>query len=99
TRRGGGPRVANSHVETVKIVGLRRRIAQRMAESKRRAAHFSYVEEVDVTAIEELRAALNAREGTGRPRLTLLPFLMLALVRAVGEFPQMNALYDDENEV
>jgi 2-oxoisovalerate dehydrogenase E2 component (dihydrolipoyl transacylase) len=102
-RGDGGPRgivrTANPAVETIKVVGLRRRVAQRMAESKRRAAHFSYVEEVDVTALEELRAALNAREGEARPRLTLLPFLMLALVRAVAEFPQMNALYDDENEV
>jgi len=100
---GGGPRIAgrtaNAAVETVKVIGLRRRIAQKMAESKRRVAHFSYVEEIDVTALEELRAALNAREGQGRPRLTPMPFLMLALVRAVAEFPQMNALYDDENEV
>jgi len=100
---GAGPRIAgrtaNAAVETVKVIGLRRRIAQKMAESKRRVAHFSYVEEIDVTALEELRAALNAREGQGRPRLTPMPFLMLALVRAVAEFPQMNALYDDENEV
>ena len=63
-----GGRVANTEVETVKIIGLRRRIAQKMAESKRRVAHFSYVEEVDVTALEELRATLNAREPrrTGR---------------------------------
>jgi len=91
----GGGRVARTGVETVKVIGLRRRIAQKMAESKRRAAHFSYVEEVDVTALEELRARLNA-ETQDRPRLTLMPFLMQALVRAVADFPEMNALYDDE---
>jgi 2-oxoisovalerate dehydrogenase E2 component (dihydrolipoyl transacylase) len=93
----GGGRVARTEVETVKVIGLRRRIAQKMAESKRRAAHFSYVEEVDVTALEELRAKLNA-ENQDRPRLTLMPFLMQALVRAVADFPEMNALYDDEAE-
>jgi 2-oxoisovalerate dehydrogenase E2 component (dihydrolipoyl transacylase) len=93
-----GGRVARTEVETVKVIGLRRRIAQKMAESKRRAAHFSYVEEVDVTALEELRTKLNA-ENQERPRLTLIPFLMQALVKAVADFPQMNALYDDEAEV
>jgi 2-oxoisovalerate dehydrogenase E2 component (dihydrolipoyl transacylase) len=91
-------RVANTEVETVKIIGLRRRIAQKMAESKRRVAHFSYVEEVDVTALEALRATLNAENRSDRPRLTLMPFLMKALVKAVADFPEMNALYDDEAE-
>ena len=91
-------RVAKTDVETVKIIGLRRRIAQKMAESKRRIAHFSYVEEVDVTALEELRATLNGENRPDRPRLTLMPFLMQALVRAVADFPEMNALYDDEAE-
>jgi 2-oxoisovalerate dehydrogenase E2 component (dihydrolipoyl transacylase) len=91
-------RVANTHVETVKVVGLRRRIAQKMAESKRRVAHFSYVEEVDVTKLEELRATLNAEKRGDRPRLTLMPFLMQALVKAIADFPEMNALYDDEAE-
>jgi 2-oxoisovalerate dehydrogenase E2 component (dihydrolipoyl transacylase) len=91
-------RVANTDVETVKIIGLRRRIAQKMAESKRRVAHFSYVEEVDVTALEALRATLNAENRPDHPRLTLMPFLMQALVKAVADFPEMNALYDDEAE-
>ena len=78
---------------------MRRRIAENMAESARRVAHFSYVEEVDVTALEELRAALNARATEERPKLTLLPFLMLGIVKAVAEFPQINAHYDDENDV
>jgi 2-oxoisovalerate dehydrogenase E2 component (dihydrolipoyl transacylase) len=101
--RGGSPqvatgraRVANTEIQTVKVIGLRRRIAQKMAESKRRAAHFSYVEEVDVTALEALRATLNGENRPDRPRLTLMPFLMQALVKAVADFPEMNALYDDE---
>jgi len=89
-------RVANTHVEIVKVIGLRRRIAQKMAESKRRIAHFSYVEEVDVTALEELRAILNAEKRQDRPRLTLMPFLMQALVKALADFPELNALYDDD---
>ena len=93
----GGGRVARSEVETVKVIGLRRRIAQKMAEAKRRAAHFAYVEEVDVTALEDLRAKLNG-ENPERPRLTLMPFLIQALVKAVHDFPEMNALYDDEAE-
>ncbi|TWT09955.1 dihydrolipoamide acetyltransferase family protein [Reyranella sp. CPCC 100927] len=96
---GPAARTANTAVETIKVVGLRRRIAQRMAEAKRRAAHFAYVEEVDATALEDLRAALNAEAQPDRPRLTLLPFLMQAVVKAVVEFPQMNALYDDEADV
>ena len=80
-------RAPNEAVETIKVVGMRRRIAENMAESARRVAHFSYVEEVDVTALEELRAALNARATEARPKLTLLPFLMLGIVKAVAEFP------------
>ncbi len=91
-------RSANTEVTTVKVIGLRRRIAQKMAEAKRRVAHFSYVEEIDVTALEELRASLNAEHRLDRPRLTLMPFLMQALVKAVADFPEMNALYDDEAE-
>ncbi len=89
----------NMAVETIKVVGLRRRIAQNMAESSRRVAHFSYVEEVDVTSLEELRASLNARATEERPKLTMLPFLMLAIVKAVADFPQVNAHYDDDNEI
>jgi 2-oxoisovalerate dehydrogenase E2 component (dihydrolipoyl transacylase) len=92
-------RQANTAVEEIRVLGLRRRIAQKMAESKRRAAHFSYVEEVDVTALEELRVSLNRRWGNTRPKLTLIPFLVEALVRTLPDFPQMNALYDDEAEI
>jgi 2-oxoisovalerate dehydrogenase E2 component (dihydrolipoyl transacylase) len=97
SKRSG--RAPNNAVETIKVVGMRRRIAENMAESARRVAHFSYVEEVDVTALEELRASLNARATEERPKLTLLPFLILGIVKAVGEFPQVNAHYDDDNDV
>ncbi len=89
----------NMAVETIRIVGMRRRIALNMAESARRVAHFSYVEETDATALEELRAALNVRAAEERPKLTILPFLMLAIVKAVADFPQINAHYDDDNDV
>jgi 2-oxoisovalerate dehydrogenase E2 component (dihydrolipoyl transacylase) len=97
SKRSG--RAPNEAVETIKVVGMRRRIAENMAESARRVAHFSYVEEVDVTALEELRASLNDRASEERPKLTLLPFLILGIVKAVVEFPQINAHYDDENNV
>ena len=92
-------RAPNKAVETIKVVGMRRRIAENMAESARRVAHFSYVEETDVTALEDLRASLNARATEERPKLTLLPFLMLAIVKAVAEFPQVNAHYDDDADI
>jgi 2-oxoisovalerate dehydrogenase E2 component (dihydrolipoyl transacylase) len=95
----GPGRTPNKAVETIKVVGMRRRIAHNMAESSRRVAHFSYIEETDVTALEELRASLNARATEARPKLTLLPFLMLAIVKAVADFPQVNAHYDDDNDV
>jgi 2-oxoisovalerate dehydrogenase E2 component (dihydrolipoyl transacylase) len=85
--------------EDVKVIGLRRRIAEKMAESKRRIPHFGYVEEVDVTELEDLRQHLNATHGATRGRLTLLPFLMRGLVKAAAAYPQVNARYDDEAEV
>lgn len=83
-------------VEVIPIIGLRRKIAQKMQESKRRIPHFTYVEECDVTAVEALRAELNAKWGERRGRLTLLPLLMRAVVLASQRFPQVNALFDDE---
>jgi len=82
--------------EAIRIVGLRRRIAQKMQESKRRIPHFTYVEEFDVTELEALRAHLNAKWGASRGKLTLLPFLVRAVVLAVREFPMVNARFDDE---
>jgi 2-oxoisovalerate dehydrogenase E2 component (dihydrolipoyl transacylase) len=87
---------ASDATHEIKIVGLRRRIAQKMQESKRRIPHFTYVEEVDVSELESLRAALNAKHGAERAHLTLLPFLVRAIVRAVPEFPMVNARFDDE---
>jgi 2-oxoisovalerate dehydrogenase E2 component (dihydrolipoyl transacylase) len=83
-------------VEEIKVAGLRRRIAEKMALAKSRIPHITYVEEVDVTALEELRSKLNAEAGADRPRLTILPFLMRAMVRAVDEVPKVNAHFDDE---
>ncbi|MCR8930695.1 MULTISPECIES: dihydrolipoamide acetyltransferase family protein [unclassified Pseudomonas] len=85
--------------EQIQVIGMRRKIAQRMQDATQRAAHFSYVEEIDVTAIEELRAHLNEKHGASRGWLTLLPFLVRALVVALRDFPQMNARYDDEAQV
>lgn len=81
--------------EQVKIIGLRRRIAENMAASKRHIPHFSYVEECDVTALEALRAELNDMRGE-RPKLTLLPFLITAICRCLPDFPMINARFDDE---
>ncbi|MGY4816616.1 dihydrolipoamide acetyltransferase family protein [Pseudomonas chlororaphis subsp. piscium] len=85
--------------EQIPVIGMRRKIAQRMQEATQRAAHFSYVEEIDVTAVEELRAHLNEKHGASRGKLTLLPFLVRALVVALRDFPQINARYDDEAQV
>ncbi len=90
------PAATPAAVQTVKIVGLRRKIAQKMQESKRRIPHYTYVEEVDVTELEALRIGLNEKWGAQRGHLTLLAFLVLALVRGAREFPQVNARFDDE---
>jgi 2-oxoisovalerate dehydrogenase E2 component (dihydrolipoyl transacylase) len=100
-----GPQVAkasglarNDSVEDIKVIGLRRKIAEKMSLAKSRIPHITYVEEIDVTALEELRAALNKekRKGVERPKLTLLPFLMRAMVKAIADQPNINALFDDE---
>ncbi len=85
--------------EQIKITGLRRKIAERMAKSSREVAHFSYVEEVDVTDLEILRSTLNTSLAERRGKLTVLPFILRALVVALRDFPQMNALYDEEAQV
>ena len=81
--------------EEVKVIGMRRRIAENMAASKRHIPHFTYVEEIDVTALEELREQLNAGRGE-RPKLTMLPLLIVAICKAIPDFPMLNARYDDE---
>ena len=88
-------RSARRQDEEVRVIGLRRRIAENMAASKRAIPHFSYVEEIDVTALEEMREQLNAHRGD-KPKLTLLPLLIVAICRALPEFPMLNARYDDE---
>ena len=81
--------------ETIKVIGLRKRIAQNMAAAKRHIPHFTYVEECDVTDLEELRAQLNAARGD-KPKLTMLPMLITAICKVIPQFPMINARYDDE---
>jgi 2-oxoisovalerate dehydrogenase E2 component (dihydrolipoyl transacylase) len=85
--------------ETIKVIGLRKRIAANMAASKRHIPHFTYVEECDVTDLEELRAQLNAARGAGdgaRPKLTMLPLLITAICKCVPQYPMINARFDDD---
>ncbi|WP_285710416.1 dihydrolipoamide acetyltransferase family protein [Erythrobacter oryzae] len=84
--------------ETIKVIGLRKRIAQNMAAAKRHIPHFTYVEECDVTDLEDLRAQLNAARGE-RPKLTMLPLLITAICKVIPQFPMINARYDDEANV
>ncbi|MCB1467060.1 MAG: 2-oxo acid dehydrogenase subunit E2 [Rhizobiaceae bacterium] len=99
----GGRRIERNDVEDIKVVGLRRKIAEKMTIAKSRIPHITYVEEIDVTELEDLRAKLNATKPAAnapvRPKLTILAFLMSAMAKAIGEMPQMNALYDDETGV
>jgi len=81
--------------ETIPVIGLRRKIAENMAAAKRHIPHFTYVEEIDATALEAARAQLNGGRGD-RPKLSPLPFIALALIRVLPEFPMLNARYDDE---
>jgi 2-oxoisovalerate dehydrogenase E2 component (dihydrolipoyl transacylase) len=89
----------NHAEQAIPLIGLRRKIAQKMQESKRRIPHFSYVEEIDVTELESLRARLNEQWGKERGKLTVLPLLARALVVALRQFPQMNARFDDDADV
>jgi 2-oxoisovalerate dehydrogenase E2 component (dihydrolipoyl transacylase) len=88
-----------SAVEDIKVTGLRRRIAEQMTVAHARIPHITYVEEIDVTALEELRETLNRRKRKEQPRLTLLPFLMRAMVAAIAKQPRLNALFDDETGI
>jgi 2-oxoisovalerate dehydrogenase E2 component (dihydrolipoyl transacylase) len=91
--------VAREGIEEIRVIGLRRQIAQTMQEAKRRIPHFSYVEEVDVTALEALRNDLNDQRAEARPRLTLLPFLIRGLVKALPDHPGINAHFNDETAI
>lgn len=86
-------------ITEIKVIGLRRKIAERMSEANREIPHFAYVEEVDVTALESLRQYLNSRKSPSEDKLTPLPFIGLALARVLKQFPQCNALYDKERNV
>ena len=89
--RGAAPRAD----ETIKVVGLRRKIAENMQEAKRRIPHFTLVEEFDITALEDTRAMMNADRGSN-PKLTILPFLITAMAKALPEWPMLNATFDDD---
>lgn len=95
-QQGGVTRAANTGIEEVRVIGMRRKIAEKMQISKRQIPHITIVEEVEMEALESLRAALNAKHKGDRPKLTILPFLMRAIVEAVREQPELNARYDDE---
>jgi 2-oxoisovalerate dehydrogenase E2 component (dihydrolipoyl transacylase) len=92
--RGSAPRAD----ETIKVVGLRRKIAENMQEAKRRIPHFALVEEFDMTALEETRAMMNRDRGDN-PKLTVLPFLITAMARAVADWPMLNATFDDQANI
>lgn len=92
--RGSAPRAD----ETIKVVGLRRKIAENMQEAKRRIPHFALVEQFDVTALEDTRAMMNQDRGSN-PKLTILPFLITALSKAMAEWPMLNATYDDDANI
>jgi 2-oxoisovalerate dehydrogenase E2 component (dihydrolipoyl transacylase) len=90
---------AKDGVEEQRIVGIRRKIAERMQQASRRIPHFSYIEEIDVTALEELRLHLNEQYSDQRAKLTPLPFIVRAIVRAVAVHPEINARFDDEKGI
>lgn len=94
TRAGPG-RAAD---EDIRVIGMRKRIAQNMAESKRNIPHFTYVEEIDVTKMEDMRAEMNAGRGD-RPKLTALPILIAAICKTLRDYPMLNARYDDEANI
>jgi 2-oxoisovalerate dehydrogenase E2 component (dihydrolipoyl transacylase) len=94
-----GNRAPAAATEEIKVIGLRRVIAQRMSEAKRNIPHFAYVEELDITELDSLRRHLNRKPPGGAAALTYLPFLALALVRVLKDFPQCNAHYDAERGV
>jgi len=101
TAAGGvrAPVEAATEITEIKVVGLRRIIAERMSKANREIPHFTYVEEIDITALETLRQHLNNKQASTEERLSLLPFIGLALVRVLRQFPQCNALYDAERNI
>jgi 2-oxoisovalerate dehydrogenase E2 component (dihydrolipoyl transacylase) len=98
-RSGGTGLSKRSGVDEIKIIGLRRKIAERMQAAKRQIPHITYVEEVDVTELEDLRVHMNATKQADQPKLTFLPFIMRAICVAVTDHPQINSTFDDEANV
>lgn len=96
---GGSSRRADTSVEEIKVIGLRRKIGERMQDAKSRIPHITYVEEVDVTELETLREHMNANRKADQPKLTILPFIMLAMTRALKVYPKCSAHYYDEDGV
>ncbi|NNN13743.1 MAG: 2-oxo acid dehydrogenase subunit E2, partial [Acidimicrobiaceae bacterium] len=88
-----------TEITDIPVIGLRRTIAERMSNAKAHIPHITYVEEIDVTEVERLRKALNERFSSKKPKLTLLPFLVRAIVAAIAEQPELNARFDDDAEV
>ncbi|NIR22291.1 MAG: 2-oxo acid dehydrogenase subunit E2, partial [Gammaproteobacteria bacterium] len=97
--RAHGALQQRPETQEIKVIGLRRIIAERMARATQEIPHFTYVEEIDITELEALRKHLNGKKNDPSQRLTLLPFLGLALIRALREFPQCNATYDSDRNV
>jgi 2-oxoisovalerate dehydrogenase E2 component (dihydrolipoyl transacylase) len=95
-RRGSSGPAPREGIQDVKVIGLRRKIAEKMQDSKRRIPHYAYVDEVDMTELESLRTHLNATRKKDQPKLTVLPFFMRALVKVLPDYPQINARFDDE---
>ncbi|WP_417463844.1 dihydrolipoamide acetyltransferase family protein [Kordiimonas sp.] len=95
----GPGRRPNTDVEEIRVIGLRRKIAERMQDAKRRIPHITYVEEVDVTELESLREHMNASKRDDQPKLTILPFIMLAMVKALKDYPKLSSHYDDDADV
>jgi 2-oxoisovalerate dehydrogenase E2 component (dihydrolipoyl transacylase) len=95
----GPRRTIGSHTTEIQMVGMRRRIAEKMVVSNTQIPHFSYIEEIDITELEALREHLNTNRMDGQPKLTYLPFIMLAVTRALARFPELNAHYDVKREV
>lgn len=91
--------IANTAIETTKVIGLRRKIANIMQDTMQRIPHFTYVEEVDVTELEKLRAKLNQQRREDQPKLTVLPFIIRALVKAIKVYPEMSSRFDDQENL
>jgi len=90
---------ANTKIDKIKVIGLRRKIASVMQDTMQRIPHFTYVEEIDVTELEALRAKLNAQRNDEQPKLTVLPFIMKAMVKAIKAYPEMSSRYDDQENI